>query len=87
MGRYTTISNKQTPKGKRYKTTVKYPDIPLGFDDIYAYTDEGDRFDILAQTYYNDSNLWWVISIFIITRCFICNIRNIFTYYVYCKIT
>tara|TARA_Y100000114_G_C11761782_1_gene330200 strand:+ start:338 stop:640 length:303 start_codon:yes stop_codon:yes gene_type:complete len=63
MGRYTTISNKETPEGKRYKTTVKYPDIPLGFDDIYAYTDEGDRFDILAQTYYNDSSLWWVISI------------------------
>ncbi len=63
MGRYTTISDKETIKGKRYKTTVKYPDIPLGFDDIYAYTDEGDRFDILAQTYYGDPSLWWVISI------------------------
>ena len=63
MGRYTTISDKETLKGKRYKTTVKYPDIPLGFDDIYAYTDEGDRFDILAQTYYGDPSLWWVISI------------------------
>ena len=62
MGRYTTISDKVTPKGKRYKTTVKYPDIPLGFDDIYAYTDEGDRFDILAQQYYGDPGLWWIIS-------------------------
>ena len=63
MGRYTTIASTQTPKGKRYKTTVKYPDLPLGFDDIYAYTDEGDRFDILAQQYYGNSNYWWVISI------------------------
>jgi hypothetical protein len=23
----------------------------------------GDRFDTLAQTYYQDSTLWWVISI------------------------
>tara|TARA_Y100000114_G_scaffold151824_1_gene169171 strand:+ start:348 stop:650 length:303 start_codon:yes stop_codon:yes gene_type:complete len=63
MGRYITIANRITPEGKQYKGTTKYPDIPLGFNDIYAYTDEGDRFDILAQTYYGDSNLWWVISI------------------------
>ena len=62
MGRYTTIADTTTLKGKQYKTTVKYPDLPLGFDDIYAYTDEGDRFDILAQTYYGDSNLWWIIA-------------------------
>ena len=63
MGRYTNINTLATPEGKRFKSTVKYPDIPLSFDDIYAYTDEGDRFDILAQTYYNDPSLWWVISI------------------------
>jgi len=63
MGRYTNITNEQTPKGKQYKSTVKYPDIPLSFNDTYAYTDEGDRFDILAQTYYNDPQLWWIISI------------------------
>ena len=63
MGRYTNITTTSTPRGKQYKYTTKYPDIPLSFNDIYAYTDEGDRFDILAQTYYSDSNLWWVISI------------------------
>ena len=63
MGRYTTIEGTRTPKGRQYKTTVKYPDLPLSFNDIYAYTDEGDRFDILAQTSYSDSDLWWVISI------------------------
>lgn len=63
MGRYTNISDRQTALGKQYKSTTLYPDIPLGFNDIYVYTDEGDRFDILAQTYYSDSSLWWVISI------------------------
>ena len=49
--------------GKRYYGTTKYPDIPLSFNDIYVYTDEGDRFDILAQQYYGDSSLWWLISV------------------------
>ena len=62
MGRYTNIALAQTSKGKQYYTTVKYPDIPLSFNDIYVYTDEGDRFDILAQQYYQDSSLWWLIS-------------------------
>ena len=63
MGRYTKIPVTTTSKGKRFKETVKYPDIPLSFNDIYVYTDEGDRFDILAQNFYGDPSLWWVISI------------------------
>jgi hypothetical protein len=35
----------------------------LSPDDIYVYTVQGDRFDILAQQFYQDSSLWWVISI------------------------
>jgi len=63
MGRYSSISKRITTKNKPFIGTVKYPDISLSFGDIYAYTDEGDRFDILAQTYYGDPSLWWVISI------------------------
>ena len=63
MGRYTEREILATTKGKRYQSTTKYPDIPLSFNDIYVYTDEGDRFDILAQNYYSDSSLWWVISV------------------------
>ena len=63
MGRYTNINQFTYRKGRPFKVTVIYPDIPLSFDDIYVFTDEGDRFDILAETYYKDSNLWWVISI------------------------
>ena len=43
--------------------TTRYPEIPRSFSDIYVYTTIGDRFDTLAQQYYGDSSLWWVISI------------------------
>ena len=63
MGRYSTIQTNITARGRRFKETTKYPDIPLSYNDIYVYTDEGDRFDILAQFYYKDPSLWWIISI------------------------
>ena len=62
MSRYQTSSNLKTAGGKRYKGTTKYPTIPLSFEDIYVYSTQGDRFDILAQQYYGDSSLWWIIS-------------------------
>jgi hypothetical protein len=58
MSRYNELRDIQ---GKRY--VPKYPDIPLNFQDQYFITTEGDRFDILAQQFYNDSSLWWIISI------------------------
>ena len=42
--------------------TVKYPEIPLNINDIYVYTTEGDRLDLLAQQFYSDINLYWIIS-------------------------
>ena len=62
MSRYTRTEILTPQSGKNYQGTTKYPDIPLSFNDIYVYTDEGDRFDILAQQYYQDSSLWWLIS-------------------------
>ena len=44
-------------------STVRYPEVPRTFNDIYVYTSDGDRFDTLAQQYYGDSSLWWIISI------------------------
>tara|TARA_R100000734_G_C3315376_1_gene107311 strand:- start:2108 stop:2485 length:378 start_codon:yes stop_codon:yes gene_type:complete len=41
---------------------VKYPSIPLAFSDTYVYTSRGDRYDLLAQNFYGDSNLWWIIA-------------------------
>lgn len=63
MKRYSNIPIKKTESGIRMYTTTRYPDIPRSFEDIYIYTTAGDRFDTLAQEYYGDSSLWWIISI------------------------
>ena len=31
-------------------------------DDIYVLTQVGDRFDLLAEQFYGDSQLWWYIA-------------------------
>jgi len=59
--RYNTIPQTRI-EGKRVYQNVKYPDIPLSENDIYVQSSQGDRFDILAQQYYGDSSLWWIIS-------------------------
>jgi len=52
----TCCGNKPYYKGKFY------PNIPLSESDEYIITTVGDRLDSLAYSYYNDSTLWWVIS-------------------------
>ena len=49
--------------GKQCYQTTKYPEVPLSDNDIYVYTTQGDRFDVLAGQYYSDQSLWWIISI------------------------
>jgi phage tail protein X len=63
MNRYQNTLIEKSTSGKRMYRTVRYPDVPLSENDTYVYTVQGDRFDILAQQYYNDSSLWWIISI------------------------
>ena len=62
MNRYQDIPQTKIDGKVVYKTS-RYPEIPLSPDDIYVYTVQGDRFDILAQQFYQDSSLWWIISI------------------------
>jgi len=62
MNRYQDIPQTKIDGKVVYKTS-RYPEIPLSPDDIYVYTVQGDRFDILAQQFFQDSSLWWVISI------------------------
>jgi hypothetical protein len=58
-----TVPSVQYPKVTRYRSSVRYPDIPLSEDDIFIYTIRGDRLDNLAYQFYNDSSLWWVLSV------------------------
>ena len=66
MNRYQNISISagvnQAGESKRGYANVKYPEIPRDFSDTYVYTNRGDRYDTLAQTFYGDSSLWWIIS-------------------------
>lgn len=63
MARYSSIKIINSPnEPKRRYINLKYPEITVDFSDIYVYTTAGDRFDLLAQTYYKDSSLWWIIS-------------------------
>ena len=51
------------PNSKRYFKPLVYPNIPLSIDDFYVTTTVGDRLDLLANQFYNDVRLWWVIAI------------------------
>ena len=62
MNRYQNIP-KEKVNGNLVYQTSRYPEVPLSENDIYVYTTQGDRFDVLAQQYYGDSSLWWIISI------------------------
>jgi phage tail protein X len=62
MNRYQNIPKIKIDGNLVYQTS-RYPEVQLSENDIYVYTTQGDRFDILAQQYYKDSSLWWIISI------------------------
>lgn len=63
MNRYQDILELRTDRGKRYYTTTRYPNIPLSDDDLYIITVRGDRLDNLANQFYGDPTLWWVLQI------------------------
>lgn len=62
MNRYRNIPVLKNSQGREYYKGNKYPDIPLSENDIYVITVFGDRLDILAQQFYGDSSLYWIIS-------------------------
>lgn len=62
MNRYSNIPVFRNSKGKRYYANTKYPEIPYRDSDFYVITQRGDRYDILANQYYGDYTLWWIIS-------------------------
>ena len=39
-----------------------YPDVPVTENDNYVITVLGDRFDLLANNFYGDATLWWIIA-------------------------
>lgn len=63
MDRYQRIPVTFSRDGRRHISTTRYPNIEGRESDIYVITTRGDRFDILANQYYKDPTLWWIISI------------------------
>jgi hypothetical protein len=47
---------------KRKYLTTELPVIKELNSDIYIITKVGDRLDTLANKYYKDSTLWWIIA-------------------------
>jgi hypothetical protein len=60
--RYRDIKTFPLQEGGRYMTNPVYPEIKPSSEDFYVITTAGDRFDILAQQFYSDVHLWWIIA-------------------------
>ena len=62
MARYKNSVVSKDKNGKRYFRSEIIRGIPLRDTDRFVFPLDGDRFDTLAQKYYGDSNLWWIIA-------------------------
>ena len=60
--RYENIKQLTTTDGITYKTNTIYPEVPPSENDFYVITSTGDRYDTLAQQFYSDYSLWWIIA-------------------------
>ena len=62
MARYKNSVVSKDKNGKRYFRPEIIRGIPLRDSDKFIFPLVGDRFDTLAQKYYGNSNLWWIIA-------------------------
>lgn len=60
--RYSSAKIKNTITGRKAYMTSRYPMIPLRNTDTYVATETGDRFDSLANQFYGNPSLWWIIA-------------------------
>lgn len=60
--RYRDIQHSTTSDGVEYINNPIYPEIPLSDQDYYVISTGGDRYDTLAQQFYSDHTLWWIIA-------------------------
>ena len=48
--------------GKVFYGTILYPKIERSATDLYVESRAGDRLDLLANEFYKDVTLWWIIA-------------------------
>ena len=53
---------KKLDSGTRVYKTVLYPTIKESDGDIYIFSKQNDRLDLLAKKYYADVTKWWIIA-------------------------
>jgi hypothetical protein len=53
---------KTSDTNKQYLESTIYPKINASDNDMYIISEAGDRLDLLANKYYNDKTLWWIIA-------------------------
>jgi hypothetical protein len=56
------LNNGNSGNAQGYRNTI-YPVIPTSPNDTFVITDFGDRLDTLANQFYNDSTLYWIIAV------------------------
>lgn len=62
MGRYSNTLIQRNREGRRYYAANRYVEIPRSNNNLYVITTDEDRYDLLANQYYNNPSFWWVIS-------------------------
>ena len=62
MNRYSNTSITTRFDGKRVYKTTRYPIIPVAVDDIYVIANDTDYLDTMANKFYRDPTLWWIIA-------------------------
>ena len=60
--RYEDIQTQKTLSGKIAYLPTIYPSVTLSNEDYYIIAREQDRMDLLANDFYGDPSLWWVIA-------------------------
>ena len=62
MNRYSNTKITMSKDGKRVYGTTYYPDIPISDTDQLMTTVYGARLEVMANTFYGDQSLWWIIA-------------------------
>jgi len=62
MKRYATTRRKRDKSNITSYRTTNYPMIPIENNDQFIVTKVGERLDTLANRYYGDVTLWWIIA-------------------------
>ena len=62
MGRYDNTIIKKNKIGQRVYGVTLYPTIPIQDGDKFYYPIDGERVDSVAEKFYGDQSLWWIIA-------------------------